>query len=151
AKQAKVDHKTVAAVRREGEARGEIPHVETRTDSKGRKQPTRKPRELSRSPLRSGEADDADDLVASPEVIKSNALDTIDRHYAVARAYKKIFKVSSLDQAARNEVSAAIGRLITMWQSSRTVLARDLGRDDSGSDKPESGSFEPPEGNDADR
>src|SRR5262249_5073118 len=29
AKQAKVDHKTVAAVRREGEARGEIPHVET--------------------------------------------------------------------------------------------------------------------------
>jgi hypothetical protein len=39
---AKVDHKTVAAVRTEQQGRGEIPHVETRTDSKGRKQPTKK-------------------------------------------------------------------------------------------------------------
>jgi hypothetical protein len=38
----KVDHKTVASVRAEKEGRGEIPHVETRTDSKGRKQPARK-------------------------------------------------------------------------------------------------------------
>ena len=38
----RVDHKTVGAVRAEQEARGEIPHVETRTDSKGRKQPARK-------------------------------------------------------------------------------------------------------------
>ena len=36
------DHKTIATVRAEGEARGEIPHVETRTDSKGRKQPAHK-------------------------------------------------------------------------------------------------------------
>ena len=34
----KVDHKTVASVRAEKEACGEIPHVETHTDSKGRKQ-----------------------------------------------------------------------------------------------------------------
>jgi hypothetical protein len=40
----KVDHKTVGAVRAEQERRGEIPRVETRTDSKGRKQPRRKPR-----------------------------------------------------------------------------------------------------------
>jgi ParB-like chromosome segregation protein Spo0J len=38
----KVDHKTVAAVRAEQEARGEIPHVETRTDTKGRKQPSKR-------------------------------------------------------------------------------------------------------------
>jgi hypothetical protein len=38
----KTDHKTVASVRAEQEARGEIPHVETRTDSKGRQQPARK-------------------------------------------------------------------------------------------------------------
>jgi len=38
-----VDHKTVAAVRSEGEGRGDFPHVEERTDTKGRKQPTRKP------------------------------------------------------------------------------------------------------------
>lgn len=43
AKQAKVSDKTVGAVRREKEARAEIPHVEKRTDTKGRKQPAKKP------------------------------------------------------------------------------------------------------------
>jgi hypothetical protein len=38
----KVDHKTVGAVRAEQEARGEIPHVETRTDSMGRQQPAKR-------------------------------------------------------------------------------------------------------------
>src|SRR5262245_5436134 len=42
AKTVKVDHKTVASVRAEKEGRGEIPHVESRTDSKDRKQPARK-------------------------------------------------------------------------------------------------------------
>jgi hypothetical protein len=35
----KVDHKTVGSVRKQMEGRGEIPHVETRTDSLGREQP----------------------------------------------------------------------------------------------------------------
>ena len=39
---AKVDHKTVGAARADLERRGEIPHVEGRTDTKGRKQPARK-------------------------------------------------------------------------------------------------------------
>jgi hypothetical protein len=39
---AKVDHKTVGAVREGMEERGEIPHVETRTDSTGRNQPSAK-------------------------------------------------------------------------------------------------------------
>jgi len=39
-----LDHKTVSAVREEAEGRGEIPHAEARTDTKGRKQPARKPR-----------------------------------------------------------------------------------------------------------
>jgi hypothetical protein len=38
----KADNKTVASVRAEKEAREELPHVETRTDSKGRKQPARR-------------------------------------------------------------------------------------------------------------
>jgi hypothetical protein len=44
AKQAKVDHKTVAAVRKEKEATGEIPQLEKRTgkDGKARKQPASK-------------------------------------------------------------------------------------------------------------
>jgi hypothetical protein len=40
----KRDHKTVASVRKELEDVGSIPHVEKRTDSKGRAQPARKPK-----------------------------------------------------------------------------------------------------------
>jgi hypothetical protein len=42
AKQVKADDKTVASVRRELEGRSEIPNVEVRTDTKGRKQPAKK-------------------------------------------------------------------------------------------------------------
>jgi hypothetical protein len=42
AKTTKTDHKTVASVRAAKERRGEIPHVKTRTDTKGRKQPAKK-------------------------------------------------------------------------------------------------------------
>ena len=43
AKQTSADHKTVGAVRDKLEVRGEIPHVETVEDSKGRRQPAHKP------------------------------------------------------------------------------------------------------------
>jgi len=43
AKKAKVDHKTVKGKRDEMEGRGEIPHVDKRTDTKGRQQPATKP------------------------------------------------------------------------------------------------------------
>ena len=46
-----VDHKTVASVRAEMEGRGEIPHAEARTDSKGRKQPAKRPRNHTRANL----------------------------------------------------------------------------------------------------
>jgi ClpX C4-type zinc finger len=42
AKVTKTDHKTVASVRAKKERRGEIPHVKTRTDTKGRNQPAAK-------------------------------------------------------------------------------------------------------------
>jgi hypothetical protein len=42
ARTARVSDKTVGAVRNNAEARAEIPHVENRTDSKGRSQPARK-------------------------------------------------------------------------------------------------------------
>ena len=50
AKQVKADDKTVASVRREMEARSEIPNVSTRTDSRGRGQPARKTRKPTRPP-----------------------------------------------------------------------------------------------------
>jgi hypothetical protein len=39
-----VDHKTVGKVRAKGEDVGSLPHVETRTDTKGRRQPAKKPK-----------------------------------------------------------------------------------------------------------
>jgi hypothetical protein len=42
----KVDHKTVAPIRADLERRGEIPHVEVRTDTQGRTQPAHKRPEL---------------------------------------------------------------------------------------------------------
>ena len=49
AKLVKRDDKTVAKVRKKMEARSEIPNVETRTDSKGREQPARKPKPAARA------------------------------------------------------------------------------------------------------
>lgn len=45
-----VDHKTVAGVRNDLEGRGEIPHVDTHQDTKGRSQPARKPRQPDPGP-----------------------------------------------------------------------------------------------------
>jgi ParB-like chromosome segregation protein Spo0J len=44
ARTARVDHKTIAAARKKGEDVGNLPHVEKRTDTKGRRQPAAKPR-----------------------------------------------------------------------------------------------------------
>ncbi len=61
--------------------------------------------------------------VASPEEIKQNIFDSIARHMAIVRAYKKVLAVSALDEASKNEVSVQIGRLITKWQSLQRALA----------------------------
>jgi ParB-like chromosome segregation protein Spo0J len=106
AKQAKVDHKTVGAARVELEGRGEIPHVEERTDTKGRKQPTKKRKT-------SGDVEEIE--TENPDQIVTNFLDTVGRHAAVLRAYKKVFGVSALTQEQKDEVRTAIGRLITKW------------------------------------
>ena len=57
AKAVKVDHKTVGAVRAENEGRGEIPHVKARKDTKGRVQPSRKPKARPPAANKSSEAD----------------------------------------------------------------------------------------------
>jgi hypothetical protein len=51
AKIVKADNKTVASVRREKEAREEIPHVDTRRDSKGREQPAHRSRKQQRAAI----------------------------------------------------------------------------------------------------
>jgi hypothetical protein len=166
---AKVDHKTVGEVRREEVGRGEIPHVETRTDTKGRQQPVREKHycwqcgarapvgevqehsysayegadvwlhdaciaafeaELLKNEQREPDPDDMESSgdaeeveVESPDKILANFLDTVCRHAAVLRAYKKVFGVSALDQAQKDKARAAIGRLVTKWQSLEKALA----------------------------
>jgi hypothetical protein len=66
---------------------------------------------------------DAGDLVEDPKIILANALDTISCHRAVVKAYGRIFKVSSLDDGAKAEISNAIGGLISKWKSLQTALA----------------------------
>jgi ParB-like chromosome segregation protein Spo0J len=44
-----VDHKTIAKARAKGEDVGRIPHVEKRTDSRGRRQPATKPRKAGKT------------------------------------------------------------------------------------------------------
>lgn len=57
AEQTGIDHKTVNTVRKQSERRGEIPHVEKRTDSKGRKQAAIKPKATKNTPSdRTGKA-----------------------------------------------------------------------------------------------
>src|SRR5262249_55567113 len=90
---------------------------------------TAKTRALQSSPLRSGENADerADEGGAdgggAPAEGLGNILFAIDRQKAQVAAFKKIIKVSSLDQAAKNEVSNAIGVLITVLQSLQRAIA----------------------------
>jgi hypothetical protein len=56
-KRSGIDHKTVNTVRAQAERRGEIPHTEKRTDSKGRKQAASKPKQArNRHPEPTGKA-----------------------------------------------------------------------------------------------
>ena len=70
ASQIKVDDKTVAKIRQGLERRSEIPNVETRIDTKGRKQPSRKSRPIK---LLHGEQADPKTVPASAAATKSTA------------------------------------------------------------------------------
>jgi hypothetical protein len=63
-----VDHKTVGSVRDRLEARGEIPHVSTVEDTKGRQQPTKKARRT------------ADDFIADQKAQATAVADRAEEH-----------------------------------------------------------------------
>lgn len=62
------------------------------------------------------------EMVEDADQVATNALDTIKRQSAVAKAYRKVFQVSSLDRAAKEEVRSAIAELISKWQSVQRLL-----------------------------
>jgi hypothetical protein len=72
-------------------------------------------------------AADAGDDSDSPdaEEIRRNLFDTIDRHKAVVRVYKKVFKHSTmLDQESQDEICCAIGKVINMWRPLKGVVRK---------------------------
>ena len=77
-------------------------------------------------------ADTKDDIeVEDPEVVKRNCLDTLDRHHAVAEAYRKVFKRSSFDDTAVAELRGAIDRLMQTWAVVRSTLEKRAGSSSS--------------------
>jgi hypothetical protein len=62
--------------------------------------------------------------VEDPERVIKNLLIDLDRHAAAARAYGKIFKVSSFDAGMKKQISEAIDRLISKWRLTQVRLAR---------------------------
>ena len=136
---------TVGKVRAELEENGDVSNVDTRTDTKGRKQPAKKKRrtvedfrrdievkavEAEGEPIDDREREEFE--VEEPDKILSNFLDTLSRHAAILKAYKKVFKVSAcehrpishrMNQEQKDEARAAIGRLVKQWQSLQRALA----------------------------
>src|SRR5262249_42957270 len=134
ASQAKVDHKTVAVVRHEKEATGEIPQLEKHVgaDGKARKKRDRQEREGRASkphrdadaPLKAQENSDraSDSSVADPETIRENLLSFIRSQLGGAEGCRKVIKVSRLEDAARDELDIVIERLGRKWKVVRSTL-----------------------------
>ena len=69
AKAADDDHRRVASVRRDLEGRGQIDHVETHTDSRGRQQPAAKPRKPPRH-FTGHDLDETEEVAVGIEIFK---------------------------------------------------------------------------------
>lgn len=104
AKQVKADDKTVAKVRRDMEARSEIPNVESRTDTKGRQQPTkRKPvQEVFDSPQ---------EAHAKPDALNLGSLSIAWREVEAHAAAGNKQRLKSALQHLLKEVSGALARM----------------------------------------
>jgi hypothetical protein len=121
AKTAKVDHKTVAGVRSEIEGRGEIPHVETRTDTRGRKQPAKKKRPptvdqyISAKKKRETEAAAPTTLPKKPTTDPGLTLDAFGQWLCVILDRSPPDKRRSLIQGLRNMLDQAEA-LVSKWE-----------------------------------
>lgn len=114
AKMVGVDHKTIAAARTKGEDVGSIPHVETRTDSRGRKQPATKTKTANPKPVdhrvteppQQRRAENAElDLSAEERGAKASA-SALAGFTVACRAWLPKVTVEADRQAARNLVAA---------------------------------------------
>jgi hypothetical protein len=116
----KTDHKTVGKVRRAKVARGEIPHVETKTDTKGRQQPSK--RGQSRTDRRQVEQEkepspDSEDDGDSQEVIWRRGLLYRAEEAAGNARYEDWSQFT-----ADSEVVAAAERAAEAWEKTAAYL-----------------------------
>jgi transposase-like protein len=132
AKEAGVSHPTIAKARRTAEATGKALPVDKRTgaDGKARRRPAKKAKGRpggDAAPVPRAEITGEDEGVAPTDEITSNFLDTVSRHRAVHKAYKKVFakvfEVSAFDRAQKDEIRTAIRGLISQLQSLERVPA----------------------------
>jgi hypothetical protein len=92
-------------------------------DGKARKRPPSRTADHQSPWAAHGQPAPDDAEFAPPEEIKKNILDSIERQKAITLAYKKVLKSPSLNQEMEDEVSTAIGGLITILQSLQRALA----------------------------
>ena len=126
----KADNKTVASVRAEKEAREEIPHVETRIDSRGRTQRARKPRNPERAEVRR-EMKLGTEIV---EKIAATSLATAREHDALISLNRGAPEGGHTDEVKRLVADAVAGRCVswTSWKNNGGPLRDDIGPDING-------------------
>jgi N6-adenosine-specific RNA methylase IME4 len=100
-----VDHKTVGALRKDAERRGEIPHVDTRLDTRGRRQPVHRPAVVRGVGLRQAGrvADMAADIAEAAAVDPhrhGRLLDAIGRTGRVSGAHRNLMVSRRADAIA---------------------------------------------------
>ena len=62
--------------------------------------------------------------MADPATVEDNVLYTLARINEHAKAFKKIFKLSSFDREAEERISTAIDRMISKWRSTQATLTK---------------------------
>jgi hypothetical protein len=116
------DHKTVGGVRREMEDVGSIPHVETRKDTKGRKQPAKKAKAITKpapeqnEPEASAERMKAAHAVGNITLTFEDLIDQICRVRRMAEGLPKLLgHLDDLSDHQRRELLAAIHEAAEAW------------------------------------
>jgi hypothetical protein len=70
--------------------------------------------------------------VAEPDEVEDNVLYTLARQNEHAKAFKRIFKLSSFEHAAQVRIATAIDRMIENWRSTRAALMKTARNHDDG-------------------
>jgi hypothetical protein len=123
-----VHHSTVGSVRASLEGRGEISHVETRTDTKGREQPARpKPTTPPSDAERAAAADDEAPVQPAPRKFTTSEILT-DITWAIAALVRSIADTTPAEVVAELDPTAVIrlardAELASAWLGALQVLA----------------------------